>query len=68
MFQKHTDFVQLHQVKFGARLGQELLGLLTVGAEGLAKDGDGVLVDDLLCLFFRGHDFLGWWGRTVPED
>ena len=51
-----TDLVQLHEEVFRLLLVEEGLGGLAVRAVGFGKDDDGVLVDDLLCFGFGGHD------------
>lgn len=64
MDEKRTDFVQLDDIRLRARRAQGGFGGLAVGAVGLAEDGDGVVVDDLL-RFGLGGRHCGWTGAAA---
>lgn len=56
---KRTDLVQLHQKVLCTLVVEQRLGRFAVGTVTLGEDDDGIVVDDLLCFGFGGHDGVG---------
>jgi len=60
------DLIELDGVEVGTQLRQQLLGCPTVWAVRLAKDGDGIVVDDALSFGLCGGH--GCWALDAMEE